>query len=829
VVEPKDRKTVAAKDPRNLELTPAWRETREEFLATGNAVRAQDALTYARDGLARDAWRAVIEPAFPQFAAMLATGAYARRETFPHAGLDILLLLESPRQAESLKNLLPEFVRILWDAGLRVNCTALAVDGCLDALERASTAGLQLLNRRYLAGDGALHQKLESRLQSALPANRQKLAEQLFELARARHARFQNTPYHAEPDIRDAPGTLQDIRLIEWLLALKPDPEGRAHELAEARQLIARTRCFAHYHAGSDRNVLDVETQEILVAQPFNKGQTVAQWMRFYYESARAVYNEARRAIEAAEKSHSKLLENFREYRSRLSNQEFTVSRDRLFLRNPTKLAGEPGLVFQTLEFIARHGVSPASDTERRLEAARDVFAAYCVQPQPLWDLLKPILAGPDAGMALRVMEATGLLHAILPGWSAIEYLLGADAEHRYTTGELTLRAVERFTDLRHPHAPDRRFAELASQIDDPALLLFAILFLDMGRDGPDPLRLATERARADTSRMQMPADVQATVEFLIEHQAGLTDAMTGRDLDDPDTAHFLAGRVGTMERLKLLTVMSYARIAVDSADAKLPWRLDQLWRAYSVTQHELLRELETGRIQEIPENLRDTADFIKGFPLRYLRARSTAEIASHLELFELSRPTGVAVRLEPVESAWRLTVVARDKRFLFASFAAAISSFGMDILKAEAYANAGGVILDTFVFADPKRMLQLNPSEADRLTDMIQRIALGKTDAQRLMRGRVAEPGKRAGTPEVKFDSEACPTATLVEISTVDRPGLLYSLATVFSLNSCNIDVVMVDTKGHRAIDVFYVAYDGRKLSAEMQERLKEKLIAAC
>ena len=242
------------------------------------------------------------------------------------------------------------------------------------------------------------------------------------------------------------------------------------------------------------------------------------------------------------------------------------------------------------------------------------------------------------------------------------------------------------------------------------------------------------------------------------------------------------------------------------------------------------MRELETDRIQQVPENLPGNAEFIKGFPLRYLRAHSAAEIHAHLQLFELSRPTGVAIRLDPMEGAYRLTVVARDKPFLFASFAGAISSFGLDILKAEAFSNASGILLDTFVFGDPKRMLQQNPSEADRLSDLIQRIALGKTDAHRLMRGQALPDAKKRTLPsQVQFDSEACPAATLVEIETEDRPGLLYSLATVFSSNACNIDVVLVDTKGHRAIDVFYVAHDGRKLSPEMQARLKERLLAAC
>ena len=265
-------------------------------------------------------------------------------------------------------------------------------------------------------------------------------------------------------------------------------------------------------------------------------------------------------------------------------------------------------------------------------------------------------------------------------------------------------------------------------------------------------------------------------MEFLIRHQSDLSGAVSGRDMDDPATARLLAERVGTIERLKRWSAVTYARIAALGAEDKMAWRLEQLWRAYGVAQQELIRELETDRIQQVPENLPGNAEFIKGFPLRYLRAHSSAEIEGHLRLFELSRPTGVAVRLDPMEGAYRLTVVARDMPFLFASFAGAISSFGLDILKAEAFSNAAGVVLDMFVFGDPNGMLRQNPGEADRLSDLVQRVALGKTDAQRLMRGRgLAEAGKRATPPQVQFDSEACPTATLVEIETEDRPGLLY------------------------------------------------------
>ncbi len=276
-----------------------------------------------------------------------------------------------------------------------------------------------------------------------------------------------------------------------------------------------------------------------------------------------------------------------------------------------------------------------------------------------------------------------------------------------------------------------------------------------------------------------------------------------------------LADRVGTIERLKLLTVMTYGDLAALSSDAMTPWRLERLWRAYEVTQHELTRELETDRIQDVPDNLPGRTGVSKGFPVRYLRAHSPAEIEEHMRLYEESRPTGVAVQLDRIEGAYRLTVIARDMPALFASFAGAISSFGLDILKAEAFSNARGTILDTFVFADPQRTLELNPPESERLLDLIRRVALGKTDGQRLLRGRAqADPKKRSAPPRVQFDSDACDTATLVEIIAEDRPGLLYNLATVFSSTSCNIDVVLIDTKGHRAIDVFYVAHEGQKLS---------------
>ena len=830
------RADMASKSLEKLQSGAAWQRIRDEFFVSGDAGAVQSGLTEIIDRMAVEAFRSTLGAAFPRRVAMLAVGGFGRRELFPYSDIDIMILLESETQSPAIKESLSEFVRLLWDTGLRLSHSVRTIAECSEVHEQNVELNISLLDRRLLAGDEDLYAKLEARLPVFLAKQGARLSRHLCELTRSRHGKYQDTLYHLEPDVKESPGGLRDLHMIAWLTRLCPEHKTRTG-LDQATAFISSLRCFLHYHFGRDRNVLNFEAQEKIVEQPFTAVKTPAAWMREYFKNARVIFSEARRTLDVCEKSDSSLLGSFRDWRSRLSNANFTVSRERVFLRNAALLASDPGIVFRLLEFIGRHGIPPAAETERRLEAARDSFAAYCALPQPLWPSLKAVLSLPHAPMALRTLHNTALLSVIFPEWENIVSLVVMDFYHRYTVDEHTLVTIERLAALRDTKdATLERFAGLLSEIDNPAVLMFALLFHDVGKGAHsgEHSQVSVELAKQAMARIHMPAEEQNAVQFLIEHHLDFSEVMTGRDLADPTTARGLADRVGTIEWLKLLTVLTYADISAVNPGAMTPWRLEQLWRVYRVTQHELTRELETERIRELPKELpkelAGRAEFIRGFPVRYLRTHPPAEIEAHAQLYELSRPTGVAVQLDRIEGAYRLIVVARDMPFLFASLAGAISSFGLDILKAEAFANAKGLILDTFVFADTKRTLELNPPESERLKDMIRNVAIGKTDVQRLLRNRAQpDPKRRGAPPTVQFDSEACETATLVEIITEDRPGLLYSLATVLSSAACNIDVVLIDTKGNRAIDVFYIAHHGAKLSPEVQATLKERLLAVC
>jgi len=293
-----------------------------------------------------------------------------------------------------------------------------------------------------------------------------------------------------------------------------------------------------------------------------------------------------------------------------------------------------------------------------------------------------------------------------------------------------------------------------------------------------------------------------------------------------------VAGMVETVERLKLLTLLTYADISAVNPTAMTPWRSDHLWQLYLGVYNELTRALETDRIEPTPTGSADRVAFLAGFPRRYLRTHTEAEIGEHMALKERSRPTGVAVDIRKLDAAWQLTLIATDRPGLFASVAGALSSFGLNIVRAEAFSNRRGTILDTFSFEDPLHTLDLNPSEVERLASVVERVLAGKTDVRQLLRNRPkpAPPTRKSAIAgRVSFNNEASPTATLVEIVAQDRPGLLYALSSALYDIGANIEVVLIDTEAHKAIDVFYVTSSGAKLSAAQQATLGETLRRAC
>ena len=731
---------------------------------------------------------------------VVAVGGYGRRELFPYSDVDLLLLVDVPPSAKE-REPIGEFLKQLWDQGLRVSQSVHTPVECCEIHEGNLELTISLLDQRLLCGEPIRHATLNRLLPRFLQAERAHIIHHLGLMTRSRHAKHGDTIYHLEPNVKEHPGGLRDLHVIHWLELLRPQ---QTPALAEHRAFLFDLRSRLHSFSKRDNNSLSFEAQEALFKQPESS-------MREYYRHARAIDRAVGEAMDRSESSRGTLISQFRDLRSRLSNSEFTVSRGQVFLRAPGLLQSNPGMVLNLMQFIARHQLVLAPDTEERLRSAPPL--------QCSWSELKNLLVLPACVNALRIMTELGLLQQIIPEWSRIDCLVVRDFYHRYTIDEhtlVTLQVLEKLASRKDPgHI---QFAGLLSEIGQPDLLRFSLLLHDIGKgegSGGHAARSA-EIARAVMARLGMPEEDQQTVLFLTAHHLDLSSLMTSRDLDDPSTSRQIAECTGTMERLKLLAVLTYADISAVNPQAMTPWRLEQLWKTYLAGYGEFTRELGTTHI-----HVEGRAE-LEGFPVRYLKTHTAEEIDGHVKLLR----KGSAVDLIRLNGNFRVTTAAPDRPGWMAALSGALACFGMNILKAEVFSNSHGSALGSFTFEDPHHTLELNPSESSRLEDLILRAVAGSTDVATLIQKRRRPSQKPRFEPRVSASNDVSEASTLIEIVAEDRPGLLYDLTATISSAGANIDVVLVDTEAHRALDVFYVRADGGKLTQDRIEILRKNLL---
>jgi [protein-PII] uridylyltransferase len=807
---------------------------REEFIASGDALAALAERTAQVDRLVLEAAETLLIPSVRCEIAVLAVGGYGRRQLFPYSDIDVLLLFPSERQAMESKGAISAFLQHLWDAGLRMSHSVRTPAECCEVHDGNTELNVSLLDQRFLTGDRVLYAGLADKLPRFVHANRDALVRNLARLTRERHAKYGDTFYHLEPNVKDTPGGLRDFQLVCWLDQIREGASDPPPELRDAFRFLARLRCYLHCLSNRDNNQLSFDAQDSL-AEHWHLEDT-AQWMREYYRHSRAIYRAAIRALEAGEALSSSLFAQLRDFRSRVATAEFSVHRERVHFKTPQRLEVEPELALRLFEFVGRHGVQVSNEAEQRIDGRLPRLRDHFATPQTLWPALNQILSLPHAPLAARAMHDTGVLTAIFPELEQMECLVVRDFYHRYTVDEHTLVTLQELWGLRSVEdGPLHSFADLFAEVKEPGLLAFALLFHDAGKGTPGEghVTASARLAAGAMARIQMPAPERELVLFLINRHLELSSAMQSRDMGDPQAIRDVAHQVATVERLKTLTLLTYADISAVFPGCMTPWRAEQLWRLYLKVYNELTRELQTDRIDEsVPSGSAERAAFLQGFPMRYLRTHSDAEIEEHVALEAQGRTRGMAVDIRRLEAAWQLTLIAQDRPGLFASVAGTLSCFGMNILKAEAFSNRRNLVLDTFTFADTARTLDLNPSEVDRMRTTVEKVLSGKSDVRELLRNRPKPtlPSRKARIPaRVNFDSEASETATLIEIVAEDRPGLLYDVATAITANGGNIEVVLIDTQAHKAIDVFYVTANGAKLQAEKQAAMGEALQQAC
>jgi len=884
------RATLSGADPRP-ELLAALKRANQQ----GRAA-ARDRLRNDRDGvgcarrlsalvdlLIRVIHHHTITRVFPgcdDRIAVVAVGGYGRATLAPSSDVDLLFLLP-PKPQPLADKVLEHILYFLWDIGFKVGHSTRRVEDCIRLGRADMTIRTALLEARFILGDRDLYAEMVSRFDAEVVRGtgpefiQAKLAER-----DERHRRAGTSRYLVEPNVKDGKGGLRDLHTLFWIAkyfyrAFSAD-ELVKHGVFSLKELqrfhkceefLWAVRCNLHFVTNRADDRLGFENQreiaELLGYQEHPGLEPVERFMKHYFLVAKDVGDLTRIFCAALEEMHAKpkpmldrvLHHTFRRRKKSLpGTPQFIIDNDRLSVTDERVFERDPVNLIRIFAVADRTGLDFHPDALKLITRSLRLIDADLRDNEEANRLFLDVLSSKKhAETVLRAMNETGVLGRFIHEFGRVVAMMQFNMYHHYTVDEHTLRAIGLLTQIeRGEDQNDHPLAtELFPTIANRKLLYLALFLHDIAKGRVEDHSTAGAKiARRLGPRFGFSPGETDQLAWLVENHLVMSMIAQSRDLSDRQTIRDFAAVVQTVEKLRMLLLLTVADIKAVGPGVWNGWKGQLLRTLFYETEPYLLgghsklsRDQRVAAAKaELAAELTDwsedeLADYGgRHFAPYWLRV-DLPEKVMHARLLKSMAGTGrrlaTAYSTKKFEAITELVVVAPDHPRLLSTITGACAAAGVNIADAQIYTTTDGLALDTILI---NREFPEDADEfrrADRVLKMIEAALEGRERLPEIVARRVGQrkPSKAFSVPtDIRFDNTLSASLSVLEVSCLDRPGLLYDVTTAMSDLNLNIASAHIATFGERVVDVFYVT-DLTKLkiqSGAKQAAIRRRILAA-
>jgi len=820
-------------------------------------------------------------PSEAEHMAVVGTGGYGRGLLAPGSDIDLLFLLPYKQTAwgESVAEAL---LYCLWDMGLKVGHATRSVEECIRQAKADMTIRTALLETRYLFGDIKLFNELTTRFDkevvqgSAPEFVAAKLAER-----EERHRRAGQSRYLVEPNVKDGKGGLRDLHTLFWIAKY-------VYRVREPEELIERgvfdrdeykmfrrcedflwsVRCNMHFLTGRAEERLSFDIQRDIAvrlgytAHPGLKD--VERFMKHYFLTAKHVGDLTAILCSGLEELQAKpapvlsrVIARLRPapIRKKLSGtDDFVIDNNRINIARADVFRRDPVNLIRLFWLAQKHNLAFHPEAMRAATRSLKLIDKGVREDKEANRLFLEILtAKHDAETVLRRMNEAGVLGAFVHAFGRIVAMMQFNMYHHYTVDEHLLRCIGVLNEIEHGDKPEFSLAsELIKTIQPQhrAVLCVALFLHDIAKGRVEDHSLAGARlARRLGPRFGLSAADTELVAWLVEVHLVMSTVAQSRDLSDRKTIENFAAVVQSLERLKLLTILTTADIRAVGPGVWNGWKAQLMRTLYYETEPVLTGGFsEVNRAQRVAMAQQEFRAEFTDWPAQLLDAYIERLYPAYWLKVDLPHKLDHARFVRDVEAAGKtlatcvgfdaargvteLTVFAPDHPWLLSIIAGACALAGANIVDAQIYTTTDGLALDTIAVSREFDRDEDEARRAARIGDAIEKAVRGQLKLPDIVAKRAPPKGRLkafAIEPEVTINNQWSNRYTVVEVTGLDRPGLLYELTTTLSKLNLNIASAHVATFGERVVDVFYVTdlLGAQVATPTRQSAIKRPLLA--